>query len=112
MVEIIIIISEYLVTTYYVKNNRLGYKGDTDLNYIWSHKLSKWQTLYGAKDTWRVYAIFCGGKCKNVASKTNVFLMKEISNILAKISSANFKEYLSILGSKNQKKAVGTGKLN
>ena len=38
--------------------------------------------------------------------------MKEMSNILAKISSANFKEYLSILGSKNQKKAVGTGKLN
>ena len=34
IVEIIIIISEYLVTTYYVKNNRLGYKGDTDMNYI------------------------------------------------------------------------------
>ena len=58
IVEIIIIISEYLVTTYYVKNNRLGYKGDTDMNYIWSHKLFKWQMLYGAKDTLRVYAIF------------------------------------------------------
>ena len=93
IVEIIIIISEYLVTTYYVKNNRLGYKGDTDMNYIWSHKLSKWQMLYGAKDTLRVYAIFFGGRYKNAATKTNVFLMKEMSNILAKISSAKFKEY-------------------
>ena len=49
--------------------------------------------LYGAKDTLRVYAIFCGGRYKNVATKTNIFLMKEMSNILAKISSAKFKEY-------------------
>ena len=49
--------------------------------------------LYGAKDTLRVYAIFFGGRYKNAATKTNVFLMKEMSNILAKISSAKFKEY-------------------
>ena len=49
--------------------------------------------LWSQRHTKSICHIFFGGRYKNAATKPNVFLMKEMSNILAKISSAKFKEY-------------------
>lgn len=72
------------MTTYYVHDSSLVYKGDTDMNYIWSHESDKIINLLWRPRQWEYTPYFCVG-CKNAVTKSkNIYDKRGVSNILPK----------------------------